>query len=128
MSILEPAPEGYCNSVQDVEDRIISAFSKAADYDPRFISACARLKHYSIEVSQTRSWRDIEGVEVIGQTYCAEKTMVVNPVAPGDGSLAHECAHAVQDCTPLPPFNPRNYYHSNWVRIYDALYSQGLPE
>lgn len=124
--VLDPAPAGWCDEVQEVEDRIFDAFREVAPYDARFGSSKARVRGWAIVVVPELSWSNTGGTNVIGQTDCDNRVVYVNNNRPAAGPLGHELAHAVENCKPLEPWDLHDYYHSNWAPIYAALRKHNL--
>ena len=117
--------KGWCDTVQDVEDRTLEAFKRMVTYaDDRFFAP--DLSAWSVQIYNSRSWLTPNGTSVAGLTDCYNKLMFVGSDPPAWGSFGHEMAHAIQNCEPKPPLeydpnDPQVEHHSNWGPIYAAL-------
>lgn len=129
------APYGWCSDLDVTEARAMRAFKVVAAQDPRFATACEQVSGWKITVHDTPAilYPEGFGVFVRGYSKCFDtpgvpvhETNVGSPSS-GNGALAHEMAHMVQNCQPLPP-EGRDPHHSNWeTSIYPALVAEGLP-
>lgn len=121
MQVLDsPQAPAFCAGLQAAEDRIVPVLTKLAPTDARFADPCKAVRGWRIQVASVDSW-DGGSQQVSGQTYCDNMLMIVNNAKPLAGSLPHEMIHAVQDCSPLPPINEKDIYHSNWGPMYRVL-------
>lgn len=114
--------EWSCQEFRRAEWVAMEEFSKTVA-DTR-LRSCEVLANYKVEVQPTASWiQESSGRRVSGETYCEERRILVGQENINESSLAHEMAHALQQCVPLPPRDNDDYYHSNWGRdgIRDAL-------
>lgn len=126
------APPGYCSRLQDAEDVTLRAFDRVATTDPRFAEACDAFRGWKITVIKGSYWETPTAGKVAGLTFCLLGTTQVNEWYPNtsSSSFAHEMAHVVQRCVPLPPYvgerESQEWYHSNWGAIYAAMAEEGL--
>lgn len=131
MTLFTPrtTPTPNCLSFQDVEDRSISAFSSLAvvEADPRFSLACQRLRHWSVEIGDSVQFHPQTGERTAGFTLCDYRRVIIGHRDDlARSALAHELGHAIQGCTPVPPFGA-DHQHSNWGAIDAALRDMGFP-
>lgn len=128
--VMSPAPVGYCDEIQGVEDRVFQAFRDVAKVDERFNSSMARTRGWKIVVNDVLFWSDGVDDFILGQTDCPNRTIYLNNNRPASSVIGHELAHAVQFCVPAEPWDLsggiQTYYHSNWAPIYTALKKQNL--
>ncbi len=125
--ILNPAPAGYCASVQDAEDRAFLAYSTLSDFDGRFATAESRTRAWSIVLVADKEWAKTAS----GMTDCDSRIIYLTDVPPLQSVIGHELAHAVQGCLPTMPFDTSGaqpFFHSNWKTIYEALAKAGLRQ
>lgn len=126
LELLEPAPWS-CGDFQALEIRALTAFHTVT-HDIRFLRSCERLKKWDVMVSPGKNVTNAQGVEVGGDTSCGQRRIFVGNPLPEKGRLAHELAHAIQECQPVD--DGRDYFdqHYRWEPIYAALQDAGLPE
>ncbi len=124
IQILAPAPLGFCDEIQGVEDRTLEAFKKVVPFDGRFTQVA--FPQWKIHVIDAETWVDEAGVSVVGQTYCERFTVCLNNNRPATGAFGHELAHVIQNCEPLQPWDLKDFYHSNWGPIFKALADASL--
>lgn len=102
-----------CPLLQKLEDSTLTAFRTYSD-DPR-LYVCSNLFGYHIKFNPSPgSWRAQDGRLVFGLTWCEAKDIEVSSSRPIYNSLPHEMAHAMQNCAPRPPEDPKDVQHSNW--------------
>jgi hypothetical protein len=111
--------------VQEVEDRTVEAFKAVRD-DRRFQETCARVARYSLYVTEGPSFTLPEYSEQLaGVTHCQmwNPHIVVGNRNPPASALAHEIAHAVQDCDPRADADSRWPRHEGWTErgIFAAI-------
>lgn len=124
-------PDGWtCQTVQDVEDAVMTELKKLVHVDPRFQS-CEQLGSYSMYSMDEREWVDDWGRRVAGLTDCRPgyTSIVVGNAPAHENSLAHEIVHAMQWCLPVShleydkdgDLDP----HSGWweTGIYSAIFN-----
>lgn len=125
-------PWWSCDNVQAVESATLIAYqNNAAASDSRFKmhAACEALDAVEIHVLQARAWFSKENNEsVVGLTHCnlGVPWIEIGNREPGDGTLTHEMAHAIQRCDakgPAPLVGQDPTYdsdsdpaHLNWSR------------
>lgn len=107
-----------CEEYQFAEDVTLREFLLTDD--PR-LYVC-KLGDWRVEIQSGETFTSL-GEKVSGRAICGENVMYVNGLLPNRSSLSHEMAHAAQNCEPKPPFDPNDYYHSNWTDggIYGAI-------
>lgn len=116
----DEVPVGWtCQDVQDVESAIIRELQSAKD--DRLKKQCD-LSRFQLLVVHAEDWWSF-GRQVQGLTYCENGNVIIGNSLPKDSALAHEIVHALQNCTPLEPYNDKDLFHSNWKRdgLYDAI-------
>lgn len=138
-------PWWSCDNVEAVEAASLEAYQNtAASFDNRFkiYNACEALDGVEIRVRSERHWFDKSNNEsVAGLTHCtgfAHPWIEMGNREPGDGTLTHEMAHAIQSCsakgpTPLVGQDPSydadaDPAHLNWERygIYPGIFQVEL--
>lgn len=136
LRILPPVPAGWCAEIQPFEDQALGAYAQVPD--PRFRQACQVLGSWAVMVAAQRNFNSSSEFQQLddggwqrlwvgGETHCEVSTVIVGNAPPAVGRLGHELAHAIQGCSPLPPVDPTDPFHSNWVSIWGALSDAGLP-
>ncbi len=118
---LDAPDEQWCQEMKELEGRAVKVLPRL--FDDRFQLACSRLSGYTINVlAEPNFRRDIDGLLVSGLTNCISKVIYLGKWQPAEGALAHEMVHAIQGCMPRPPFDEKDFDHSNWnPEIYTAL-------
>ncbi len=121
-----PAPT--CQEFQDVEDRALGAFATLVEEDVRFAAACRNLGRFGVEIGDPVLVGPNGSGSYAGLTLCEfAKVFVGYRPQLARSALAHELAHAVQGCKPLPPYDPADVDHSGWGPINAALRDAGFP-
>lgn len=122
--------------VQDMEDEVLRIFSTEVT-DSRFTNIgtmCSQLKYYKMYTMPVDSWYD-PGIklDVMGETNCISGSITLadrHGLSIKQTAFAHEMAHVMQSCRPLPPTD-KGYgdSHSNWERdsIYHAVDIANTP-
>lgn len=109
-------PAGWtCESFIDAEDRAVRALAKSSD--KRLKSTCSAVYGWALYVAKAPEWTDSLGRQVAGQTDCEHHAIQVSNEKPLDGAIAHEMAHAGQNCKPYLPVDfGADADHANWYR------------
>lgn len=114
----EELPDGWtCDNAKEVETAALEAFQATSDDR---LKRCGHVRFYRVEIEHSASFRDLEadgGARVVyATTDCQTRRTVLGSRPYKESSLPHEMVHMLQDCEPLPPFDEKDYYHSNWER------------
>lgn len=116
-----------CDDVDRVETEIVLAFRDMVTEDNRFFGETwTGWEGYRVRVRPTIEWMDPQlhqDETLYGETWCDSHYIEVNDAPPQAGTLAHELAHAIQNCDPKGPKDKKDPYHSNWNSegIYNAI-------
>lgn len=113
-------PKWTCATLQKGEDLMLKVWARNV-IDPRFENACSLIKGARITMAKTVWWTRVDGLQVIGTTYCAESVVQVGNSPLPDGAFLHEMSHWVQRCQTRAPVDPKDPDHSNWKR--DGIYA-----
>lgn len=122
-------PPGWdCEAFKDAENRAVRALSRSSDR--RVQNVCNALYGYAFYVAKGPEWTSSQNIRVNGQTDCDHHAIQVSNARPLDGAMAHEMAHAAQNCKAYLPVDPgADVDHANWYRagifkILDSWYSE----
>lgn len=104
-----------CSEVRRVERLALEKFAETAD---KRLYSCYALENYHVDVQRVEKWKQRPDAGFVsGETFCEFRAIKIGSEETAyKSSLAHEMAHALQQCVPLPPREDEDYYHSNWVR------------
>lgn len=103
-----------CTAFQEVTDYTFYAFTLVKN-DPRFVFLGPQLHGWRVYVNNTADWPTPWGYNVSGITDCPNKIIYVGASPPFHSALAHEMAHGIQNCAPLPPIDEADPDHSHWA-------------
>ena len=133
---LSGAETWTCPQFQQFEDLTLRAFASPRITDARFATACQRVQGIQVHVRDTNyldELREDAGIgqrpfEVLGSTQCDLGLVEIGHLSLR-GTFAHELAHVVQACTPIPPpgWYPTKLegpQHAGWMNagIQEAIY------
>ena len=124
-------PEWNQARVEDLVIRACTAFRNNAqllEMDPRFNEPCSRLQGWQVYVVASKDIQTEYGTLAGGEAKCETNRIFVGNSPPEVGRLAHELAHAIQDCDAnLDGIMDVGEQHFQWGFVYAALRDAGLP-
>lgn len=127
---LSGAETWTCPQFQQFEYLTLRAFASPHITDARFATACQRIQGFRVYVRDTDFIGDagVGAAQVLGATHCDLGLVELGHLSLR-GTFAHELAHVVQVCTPIPPpgWYPTKLegpQHAGWMNagIQEAIY------
>ncbi len=111
-----------CSDLDNIDKDIKTIFTNVDNVcDPRFRNY--DLSGFVIQVHNVDHWIDANQRDVYGLTHCNLGVIEIGSGLLYDTALAHEMAHAIQECQALTPIDEKDEYHSNWNSggIYESI-------
>lgn len=113
-------PNWSCEDFLNADQKIYNGFVISRTKDNRINKP--GLAGWRLQVINAENWKHGD-IAVAGLTYCTVQTMYIHNRPFGRNAITHEYVHAIQNCAPLGPYDPKLAGHSNWDRdgIWEAI-------